>query len=449
MLQSYFPSHNVVNVQSVYDLQVWQDRRLELAAGSHLGYILTGSPQLHLADGSVYPLQPGSHFCVPAGATIEGAAASGVVMTHHGFQGAFMLGGPLQNLGKLAYINGGRSDLLLPPNYLGDPCLHELHFPVGVEQTMHYHESDRIIAIISGAGCCVTPTERMEFHPGQVFRIPAGEYHKFMTTDLPLRLVVFHPDSDIGFVRDSHPLLPRQSVVVPAVEGSTASIEPLLIDRSYPQAGYGVRTWGETGLDLKGGSSHLGYVLTGDILLTRATGESYALQAGQYFCLPEAGRISGADSRGLIISCDRFQGCFQIGGAAHPIGRLHHLHGGNLNLLLPPIYVEDPCLLALHFPAQIGQDMHYHESDRIVTLLAGNGGYCDTPSQGRTYLQPGQTYRIPAKVAHRLVSEEEDLHLLIFHPNSSIGFSDRNHPMLRRTMVEGVSAMHLPAIQTP
>lgn len=43
----------------------------------------------------------------------------------------------------------------------------------------------------------------------------------------------------------------------------------------------------------------------------------------------------------------------------------------------------------------------------------------------------------------------QGLDLVVFHPDSDMGFSDRAHPMLSRTLINQVSAMNLPDIQTP
>jgi hypothetical protein len=42
----------------------------------------------------------------------------------------------------------------------------------------------------------------------------------------------------------------------------------------------------------------------------------------------------------------------------------------------------------------------------------------------------------------------QDLRVLAFHPDSDFGPTHQFHPMLNRTMVDGVSASLIPTIQT-
>ncbi len=55
---------------------------------------------------------------------------------------------------------------------------------------------------------------------------------------------------------------------------------------------------------------------------------------------------------------------------------------------------------------------------------------------------------IPANNLHKFRTQEEKLTVVCFHPDSDTGFTHTNHPMLKRTMVEGISAANLPEIQT-
>ena len=67
----------------------------------------------------------------------------------------------------------------------------------------------------------------------------------------------------------------------------------------------------------------------------------------------------------------------------------------------------------------------------------------------RSYrLEPGAVFHIHADWPHRFTTYAEGLHLVVFHSDSDMGFSDRHHPMLSRALVNNVSAVHLPDIQT-
>jgi mannose-6-phosphate isomerase-like protein (cupin superfamily) len=209
--------------QDHYVLQTWSDREVVLNdLGTHFGYVFTGRSQLKQTD-STYPLSAGMYFALPNTGVIAGNNSSGFVITCGGFQHTFTLGGPVQSWGKFAYIDGGKTDILLPPMQQGDPGLYGLHFPPGVDQTMHDHESDRVVLVVSGTGCCLTPNQRCDFIPGMVLRIPRGEKHKFMTTDRGLSMVIFHPDSEMGFSDTNHPML-----IQTYVDGVSAAQLPAL-----------------------------------------------------------------------------------------------------------------------------------------------------------------------------------------------------------------------------
>jgi len=193
---------------SKYILHTWSDRDLKLTdVGTHFGYVFTGTPQLIRAEGLVYPLVPGMYFSLSKSGTISGKNASGFVITQLDFARTFTLGGPIEHPGEFAYIDGGRSDILLPPIQRGDPGLHALYFPPGVDQTMHDHPSDRIGLVLAGSGSCLSEEREYKFSPGVVMRIPQGIKHKFMTDERGLSLVMFHPDSNIGFSNTNHPML--------------------------------------------------------------------------------------------------------------------------------------------------------------------------------------------------------------------------------------------------
>lgn len=195
--------------------RTWHQNQLTLPAlGTHFGFVYQGSPILHRDRGKQeYCLHPQMYFSLPGGGRIDGTASTGVVITRLSYQGVFHLGGPLEKQGRFAYIDGGTNSLIVPPVAFGDPCLNALYFPVGVDQTWHSHPSHRIIITVAGSGICLAADkQRIDLQPGTVFYLPADYEHKFQTTDNQLTLVVFHPDSDIGFSDRHNPMLNRTIV---------------------------------------------------------------------------------------------------------------------------------------------------------------------------------------------------------------------------------------------
>ncbi len=196
-------------------LRIWRSSVVELPdTGTHFGFVYQGYSHLSSHDQveEPYRLLSGMYFCLPGKGTILGEQSSGIVVTRTDYRGMFNLGGSIEKQGRLAYIDGGTSSLLIPPIILGDPCLNAMYLPSQIDQTFHSHPSDRIGIIVAGRGTLETPQTVIPVESGTIFQIPANQHHKFRTTENALTLVVFHPDSDAGFTHQSHPMLQRTMV---------------------------------------------------------------------------------------------------------------------------------------------------------------------------------------------------------------------------------------------
>jgi hypothetical protein len=201
----------------------WNESRLTLDDnGSHFGFVGHGMATLSCASGT-FQLQAGMYFCVPGEATIDGNG-TGFVASRTGDRGLFQIGGPIEDVGRLRYIDGCSDSLLIAPPLLGDPCLNLLHVPPGTNQTAHTHPSLRVGMIVDGEGLCRTEDGDVALVPGLVFVIRTDGLHSFHTNDKQLRIVAWHPDSDFGPTHEHHPMLNRTLVdgqPVSAKRGST------------------------------------------------------------------------------------------------------------------------------------------------------------------------------------------------------------------------------------
>jgi hypothetical protein len=186
----------------------WSNGDLPLAARwTHFGFVQSGTASLACRSGS-FELAAGMYFCVPGRGAIAGAG-TGVVFSSAGGRGFFQIGGPIEQCGRLKYIDGCTDSLLIPPLVMGDPCLNLLHIPRGVRQTAHTHPSDRLGLIVRGRGQCLTSGANFALAPGLAFVIPAGAVHSFRTTRSSLTVIAFHPDSDFGPQDENHPMINR------------------------------------------------------------------------------------------------------------------------------------------------------------------------------------------------------------------------------------------------
>lgn len=203
-------------------LAAWSGAELPLAAGAtHFGFVESGPARLRCASGE-FALGAGLYFSVPGEGSLSGGR--GVVISRLAHRGLFQIGGPIEEKGRLRYIDGCTDSLLIAPIIKGDPCLNLLRIPPGTEQTRHTHPSLRAGIIVSGSGRCATPGGSVALTPGLIFAIPAGAEHSFHTGAEALRVIAFHPDSDFGPTHEDHPMVNRT-----IVEGVPAHQRPEIL----------------------------------------------------------------------------------------------------------------------------------------------------------------------------------------------------------------------------
>ena len=192
----------------VYPTQVfgWNQDALTLpGAATHYGIVTEGEAVLRDARGA-FPLRAGMFFVCPAECVIEGELGRGLVISRLDYRGLWQIGGPLEEDGRLQYIDGCTDTLLVCPPRLGEPCLNHLHIPPRTHQSPHTHPSERIGVILSGRGECRTPEGVFPLSPGMGWRIPTGCLHSFLTQEEALNVVAWHPDSDFGPTDENHPM---------------------------------------------------------------------------------------------------------------------------------------------------------------------------------------------------------------------------------------------------
>ena len=175
------------------------------------GYVLSGCAEVKAA-GFSFDGTAGTFFCIPGPFEI-GATGIVVVIRRACYKG-LLSAGRLERTGRLAYLNGCSSTVLIPPPKLGDPVLNHLHIPHGVEQIEHTHPSIRLGVVVGGAG--IARGRDLELNDWQkplfegcVFLLNTGELHAFstMADQRGMDLVTYHPDSEWGPSDDDHPML--------------------------------------------------------------------------------------------------------------------------------------------------------------------------------------------------------------------------------------------------
>ena len=201
--------------------------------------------------------------------------------------------------------------------------------------------------------------------------------------------------------------------------------------------------WNQDELQLPDDGTHFGFVQQGDTLLSCDSGE-FRLSAGMYFSVPGKASIRGG--RGIVATRLGFDGFFQIGGPVESRGRLRYINGCSDSLLISPVVYGDPCLNLLHIPAHTNQTQHTHPSLRAGVIVSGTGT-CKSP-EGDTPLTSGTVFMIPAESMHSFHTTDSDLLVVAWHPDSDTGPTHDDHPMVNRTIVDGVPASAIPGIRT-
>lgn len=193
-------------------------RTLEVPDGqTAFGVVAAGDAMIH-AGTRTHTAGTGMYFAVPGPAVISGLF--GMACLKEGYRGLFALGGPVEARGRLKYIDGCSDTVLLSPTVLGDPCLNLLYAPPGTTQSAHTHPSVRVGLILEGRGFCrMGDGSELPLTAGSVFILPRDEVHSFHTRDLPLKIAVFHPDSDFGPTDEAHPMVNRTLIGGVSVAG--------------------------------------------------------------------------------------------------------------------------------------------------------------------------------------------------------------------------------------
>lgn len=117
------------------------------------------------------------------------------------------------NIGNLSYMDGGTNTTAVNPGRLGDPVINYVHFPAGMQQTLHTHPSHRVGMILKGRGLVELDNSEFPLETGDVFFMRRNTLHNFMCPcQEDVVLFVFAPDSGTGPTDEVNPLKIRTYV---------------------------------------------------------------------------------------------------------------------------------------------------------------------------------------------------------------------------------------------
>lgn len=180
-------------------------------SSSYYGFVYEGSFELSYGN-TVCRLPANSFFCCPQKFEIKSLSSksSAIIIERRGYHGLFQVGLVEEEGGRLCYIDNASTTILIPPPRLGDPVLNLLVFPENIVQTPHIHPTIRLGMVFEGSGeCLLSSGEKIPLTPGLLFYLPERIVHSFNSHEKGLKIIAFHPDSDVGPTDSSHPMLSR------------------------------------------------------------------------------------------------------------------------------------------------------------------------------------------------------------------------------------------------
>jgi hypothetical protein len=200
--------HSIVSESTAIDFSVPE-------YATAYGYVINGSALAYLNDADVRGINNGNYFCLSIkGLLIKIQPYSKVaIFIRYGFKGQNSIGGPIEQSGRLTYIDNCSDSLLIYPPRLGDPSMSHLHFPEMINQSFHIHPSIRLGVVVKGSGVSTVKTKgtthEVPLTQGTVFYLLEREEHRFRTEDSTMDVIAFHPDGDWGPTDHNHSMLNR------------------------------------------------------------------------------------------------------------------------------------------------------------------------------------------------------------------------------------------------
>jgi hypothetical protein len=236
----------------------------------------------------------------------------------------------------------------------------------------------------------------------------------------------------------------------------------------YPLKYYNVIN-GE-GIDVDENKSYYGFVYLGEAVIKIKDNIQSILPKDSYFSHHGEFTLCGnfkaviievITSKGIYLK-ERFKAMTAIGGVVEDTGRLKYIDGCTDSLLIPPVKKGNPCLNHLHFPKDIRQTPHTHPSHRVGLVIRGQGK-CVTPfgdlplNEGCIFVikeydgllkAVGLDGKMYDAGTHKFDTNFSSMDVIAFHPDSDFGPEDEFHPMINRTIVNGISAKDIDQIRT-
>jgi hypothetical protein len=177
--------------------------------------------------------------------------------------------------------------------------------------------------------------------------------------------------------------------------------------------------------------------------------DSYKNDYPSRFIMEQGGHFSSGDAHALL-NLEAYGDFVEIYQSNHtPLniqgwhyeqnGRLQYIDGCEDTVLIAPPYKGDPCLNMLYLKSGITQTEHTHPSVRIGIVQYGSGfaHWYENGVPIKTPLNQGDVWVIEKDEKHFFTTQEQELVIMAYHPDSDFGNTDEVHPMINRTIIYG------------
>lgn len=219
-------NYSLRNGEFPTDIAIWTGDVTQLSEdASHYIVVYSGEAAVE-QDGYTNILRAGHYGVFSGEAEVLSGDGSALIVSAIGHHAMPLFGGPIEETGRLRYIDNCRNTVLLPPSVKGEPCLNFLDLCAGVTQTAHTHPSLRVGIVLRGNGACGTADGTLPLTTGTMFVIPPGTSHSFQSQGEPMKIVIYHPDSADGPTHVNNTMLNNTFV-----DGRTAQNLPELHTR--------------------------------------------------------------------------------------------------------------------------------------------------------------------------------------------------------------------------
>ena len=205
-----------------------------------------------------------------------------------------------------------------------------------------------------------------------------------------------------------------------------------------------VQTWNGGPLKLRPDASHFITILDGQMVIDN-DGIQATLKEYCYGTFPGDTQVAG-NGNAIIVSSVNYKSMALFGGPLETDGRLKYVDGCTNSLLLAPPVKGEPCLNFLNLPSGTHQTPHTHPTIRVGMVVSGYGR-CGTKGDPLIF-EPGSVFIIPPDALHSFQTDDANIRIILFHPDSVVGPTDTDQTMLNNTFVEGVSAKGLTELHT-